>query len=232
VSNKLQVVLGCLCVLPGAVSGVESQPLEQIREAVGAYLVSILHRDYRDFDVKVAALDPRLRLPKCSKPLAVAAMRKNPPVGNVSLRVRCEGEHPWTIYAKARVSLFKQVLVMARPLPKGARLTADAVTLKRVDVSALRRGYVERAEGIVGRYLRRRLAQGDVLTPDLLAAAKVIRKGESVTIRAVSQVLEVRMGGHALMDGEMGQRIRVRNDRSNRVVEAVVSGPGEVRVLF
>ncbi len=231
-SRKIAAILWFICLLPVSTVGAETQSLEQIRQAIEAYLVSILHQEYRDFDVAVASLDPRLKLPKCSKSLFIGTMRKDPPVGNVSLRVRCEGEHPWTIYAKAQVSLFKKVVVLTRPLPKGARLTADSVTLKRMDVAVLRQGYVDRPDQVVGRFLRRRLSPGQVLTPDLLAAAKVIRKGERVMIRALSRVLEVRMGGHALMDGEMGQRIRVRNDRSKRVVEAIVSGPGEVRVLF
>ncbi|GAB4365224.1 MAG: hypothetical protein Kow0060_22580 [Methylohalobius crimeensis] len=51
-------------------------------------------------------------------------------------------------------------------------------------------------------------------------------------IRARGGGLDVRMGGHALMDGGLGERIRVRNDRSQRVVEGVVRGPNEVRVVF
>jgi len=221
-----------LCVLYALVADAETQSLDEIRQAISNHLVSILQREARDFDVQVASLDPRLNLPRCTDPLTIRTMREKTPVGDVSVRVRCHGEHPWTIYAKAHVSLFRKVLVTTRPLPKGAMLTADSVALQRMDIASLRQGFVERPDVVLGRYLKRRLPAGYVLTLHLMVMAKVIHKGEAVTIRAHSGALDVRMGGHALMDGEKGQRIRVRNDRSKRLVEAVVYGPGDVRVLF
>ena len=217
-------------VTPTALAGVQS--MEVVRQAISRYLVSNLQRQYRDFDVRVASLDSRLQLPECSNALSVTTLRDQVPVGDLALRVRCQGEHPWTIYARAHVSLFKRVLVTNRPLAKGTPLTSTMVALKRRDIATLRQGYIERPELVVGRYLKRSLPAGHVLTPALLAAAKVIRKGEAVVIRAQARGLDVRMGGHALMDGEQGQRIRVINDRSRRVVEAIVHGPGEVHVFF
>jgi len=213
-----------------ALAGVQS--MEEVQKAISSYLVSNLQRQYRDFDVRVASLDSRLQLPECSNALSVTTMRDKMPVGDLALRVRCQGEHPWTIYARAHVSLFKRVLVANRPLTKGTRLTSGVVALKRRDIATLRQGYIETPELVVGRYLKRSIPAGHVLTPALLAAAKVIRKGEAVVIRAQARGLDVRMGGHALMDGEQGQRIRVINDRSRRVVEAIVHGPGEVHVFF
>lgn len=215
---------------PTALAG--GQSMEKVRQAITTYLVSNLQREYRDFDVRVASLDSRLQLPECSDALSVTTTRDKVPVGDLALRVRCQGEHPWTIYARAHVSLFKQVLVANRPLAKGTRLTSEVVAMKRRDIAMLRQGYIERPELVIGRYLKRSLPAGHVLTPPLLAAAKVIRKGEVVIIRAQARGLDVRMGGHALMDGELGQRIRVINDRSRRVVEGIVHGPGEVHVFF
>lgn len=230
--SKFPLRLWLIWMLHASMAEAETQSLAEIQQTIRTYLVSILQREYRDFDVAVAPLDPRLKLPRCSKALSVSQMRKTVLLGDVSLKVRCEGEHSWTIYAKAHVSLFRKVVVLAHPLPKGARLTPDVVTLKRFDVSALRQGYIERPETVIGRLLKRRVAEGYVLTPNLLMADKVIHKGDAVMIRALAGALDVRMGGHALMDGEMGQKIRVLNDRTRRVIEAVVHGPSEVRVLF
>ena len=42
--------------------------------------------------------------------------------------------------------------------------------------------------------------------------------------------MEVKMNGMALSDASLGQRIRVKNSSSKRVVEGVVDAPGIVRV--
>lgn len=206
--------------------------LEDIRGRITTQLASMIQQESQDFDIEVAPLDPRLRLPECGRPLSVILLRGRPPVGAVSVGVRCRGKHPWTIYAKAHVRLFREVLILNRPLPKGAILDAGVTAMKRVDIASLRQGYFDSSDKVVGHILKRSLPAGSVLTPRLIDVAKVVHKGEAVTIRAQMGPLDVRMGGHALMDGELGQQIKVRNDRSQRIVEAVVAGPGDVKVHF
>ncbi|GAB6067185.1 hypothetical protein JCM13664_05030 [Methylothermus subterraneus] len=177
-------------------------------------------------------MDPRLRLPPCDRPLTVVPLHAAVPIGATSVGVECRGGHPWTIYAKANVQVFERVAVLAQALPKGTVLTRDTVVLELVDTGKLQQGYFGNAEAVLGQRLKNSLPKGTVLTPRHLAPVKVVNKGDAVIIRVNTGALEVRMGGHALMDGGLGQRIRVVNDRSQRVVEGIVQGPGEVQVAF
>ncbi len=215
-----------------AVCATPVQSLAAIGEAVTTQLSSIIRRYHRDFDVSVAPLDPRLRLPRCDRPLqAVPAHRPVRP-GWLSVQVRCRGTHPWTIYVKAKVSVYRRVAVLTGDLPRGSLLRPAHVALQRRDLAALRRGYFVAVDEVVGRRLRRSLPQGYVLTPQVLTSDKIVHRGEAVVIRARIGPLDVRMGGHALADGSEGQKIRVRNDRSKRIVEGIVRKPGEVWVTF
>lgn len=229
---KILSVCGLLLGLDLAAAAMEIQAIASIQQAIVARLESIVRQYHQNFDIQVAPLDPRLRLPRCDQPLAIFPLRGAAPIGAVSVGVECQGAHPWTIYAKANVRVFQQVAVLARPLPKGAVLDQGAVVLESVDTAALRQGYFTSLEQVLGRRLKNSLPKGSVLLPQHLATTKVVSKGDAVTIRVSEGVLDVRMGGHALMDGGLGQRIRVRNDRSQRVVEGVVQGPGEVQVAF
>lgn len=232
--RNLRILLLCGLSLVAALHAAEPevQVVEDIRQAVAAYLKSIIRQYHQNFDIEVAPLDSRLRLPRCDQRLTVFPLREAIPAGWISVGVECRGEHPWTIYVKANVRVLQQVAVLARPLPKGSVLDQGMVVLKSVDIAALRQGYFPSVDLVLGRRLKVSLPEGAVLTPQLLAGVKVVSKGDAVMIRVVEGGMDVRMGGHALMDGELGQRIRVRNDRSQRVVEGKVQGPGEVRVVF
>lgn len=59
----------------------------------------------------------------------------------------------------------------------------------------------------------------------------VAAKGTAVTVLFQSRGISLSINGRAMEDGARGQFIRILNLRSNRIVEAEVTGPGKVRVL-
>lgn len=63
-----------------------------------------------------------------------------------------------------------------------------------------------------------------------LQSPRIVDKGSLVTITLTSPNLSLSAQGKALQDGGRGDVIRVVNTQSNRVVEAVVAGPGQVAV--
>ena len=63
-----------------------------------------------------------------------------------------------------------------------------------------------------------------------LAPNYIVKKGEPVTIRAQGDNFMIYMEGIALGDGERGDRIQVRNNQSQRVVDAWVSDSRKVDV--
>ncbi|HEB78679.1 MAG TPA: flagellar basal body P-ring formation protein FlgA [Methylothermaceae bacterium] len=215
-----------------AISAASIQSLDEIRKAVATELASRIRQDHQNYDISVAPLDPRLRLPYCDQPLHVALPHRRLQAGWLSVQVRCGGSHPWVIYVKAKVRIYRQVAVLTQDLAKGTLLQPGHLALRQRDLGDLRRGYFTALDEVVGRRLRRSLPQGYALNPQALTDNKIVHRGEAVVIRARIGALDVRMGGHALMDGSQGQRIRVRNDRSKRVVEGIVRKPGEVWVTF
>ncbi|WP_448188897.1 flagellar basal body P-ring formation chaperone FlgA [Azospirillum sp. sgz301742] len=63
-----------------------------------------------------------------------------------------------------------------------------------------------------------------------LQSPRMIDKGSLVTITLESSNMSLSAQGKALQEGGKGDVIRVVNTQSNRIVEAVVSGPGRVSV--
>ena len=73
-------------------------------------------------------------------------------------------------------------------------------------------------------------ARGVVITPSLLQAEVLIRRGQSVTLTVHNEALDIKMSGNALMDGRANQRIKVENIGSGRVVEGLVRSAEQVEV--
>ncbi|NQD96748.1 flagellar basal body P-ring formation protein FlgA, partial [Pseudomonas sp. CrR25] len=80
--------------------------------------------------------------------------------------------------------------------------------------------------------LTRPLLPDQVVAPVYVEQAEVVRRGDQVVIRARSLTINVRMPGEALSDGAIGQQISVRNQGSQRVIKARVTGPGQVEVAM
>jgi flagella basal body P-ring formation protein FlgA len=85
---------------------------------------------------------------------------------------------------------------------------------------------------VVGQQLRYSLAMGTALTPRSLKQQKIVQRGEQVILVAQAGSMEVRMNGMAMEDATLGDKIKVKNSSSNRVVEGVVQAPGVVQVTM
>ncbi|WP_213876107.1 flagellar basal body P-ring formation chaperone FlgA [Pseudomonas sp. dw_358] len=182
------------------------------------------------YEIEVAQLDPRLQMAACDKPLTATQQSPGAPLGRVTVKVRCEGEKPWTVFVGAQVKLFRQVVITTRPMKRDTVLADGDVSLHEQDVGLLSQGYLTGLDQALGQKLVRPTVNGQVLTPQHLEQVAVIAKGDQVVITARSGTLAVRMPGEALSDGGMSEQIRVRNLNSQRVVKAKVMGPGQVEV--
>jgi flagella basal body P-ring formation protein FlgA len=146
--------------------------------------------------------------------------------------VRCNDNKPWTLYVQAKVNLYKTVLVTSQGLPRGTELQASHLRREQRDISSLNLGYLTDESNAIGQILKRALRPDAALAPQHLQTRKLVKRGERVGIIAQIGEIEVRMNGKALSDGAMGDRIRIENQRTKRIIEAIVSARGIARVTL
>ncbi|MNP13884.1 flagellar basal body P-ring biosynthesis protein FlgA [compost metagenome] len=182
------------------------------------------------YEIQVNTLDPRLRMPQCDRQLDAKLESPAQPLGRVTVKVRCNGSSPWTVFVPAQVRLFRNVVTVVRPLKRESIVGEQDVSLRERDVGALNQGFLSDLEQAIGLKVIRPTVMDQVLTPQHLEQAEVVRKGDQVVITARSGTLSVRMPGEALSKGGLSEQIRVRNLNSKRVVKARVTGPGQVEV--
>ena len=112
----------------------------------------------------------------------------------------------------------------------GGVLTHDDVSLDERSVNGLVSGYFTLPDEVIGKQMRRSMGVGQALTRLAVLAPKLVSRGERVIVLAGLKGLEVRVEGTVLMDGAVGDRVRVRNERSRRVEEGTLGPDGTVRV--
>ncbi|WP_347906256.1 flagellar basal body P-ring formation chaperone FlgA [Pseudomonas purpurea] len=184
------------------------------------------------YEIEVNQLDPRLRMPLCDKELTATLESPARPLGRVTVRVRCDGASPWTVFVPAQVRLFREIVTTTRPLKRAGIIEPQDVALRERDISLINQGYLTSVDQAIGQKLVRPMVTDQVITLVHLEQAEVIRKGDQVVITARSGTLSVRMPGEALSNGGMSEQIRVKNLNSQRVIKAQVIAPGQVEVAM
>jgi flagella basal body P-ring formation protein FlgA len=180
-------------------------------------------------EVKVGNLDPRLMLPACPQPLTLSLNDPTNSGGQLTVQTRCEATQRWSIYVPAQVALFRPLAVAGRQLERGDVISESDITIEVVNVSQLRQGYVIEPDNIIGRELQRPLNKGEAFRSAILEAPMVIKRGDAVHIEMQAGAIAVNSTGVAMANGRVGQRIRVRNSQSDRIVSAEVVEAGKVR---
>lgn len=221
------VLLLLLAVATPALAADGTQSLQQLRDAaVQAVALSLPP----SAQLSANALDERLRLPACTAPLrSVPAEARG---GQVNVAVQCEAPVAWSVYVGVKISDIRPVLVLSRSAQRGETLDRSLLSLQERDVGSLPFGYLTDLGQIQGQLLRRAASAGSVLTPELVEAPRLVRRGDLVTVTARTGGIEIRTQGKAMRDGVRGERIPVENASSRRVVEGQVTGSGQVEVAL
>lgn len=207
------------------------QSLEAIRTAVRDFLIAQPAERRGELQVEVDVLDTRLRLTACPPQRLEAFLAPGTRLaGRMTVGVRCTAAAAWSLYIPVRVRRLGEVVVARRALAKGQILTPDDLALERRDLFALPGAPLAEPSRAVGQTVRQPLAAGTVLQPTMLVAPRLVRRGDLVTIQAEAGAVNVRASGIALADGAAGDRIRVRNALTKKVIQATVAAAGLVRI--
>ncbi len=227
-------MIRCLMVAllsPTVVNAATYQSAESLRKTVEDFLTTQTAQEKRqDIEISIGRVDQRLKLVSCTtQPQAFLAPGAQLQ-GKLTVGLRCAGPKPWTVYIPAQIKRYAEVIAAARPLLRGAEIRAGDVMPVRLELSRLRNGYFSEAKNVLGKILTRNIASGQAITPKRVKAPILVHRGEKVNIIATAGALKVRGKGKALRDAAQGELVSVRNIRSKRIVQGIVTKPGTVHV--
>jgi flagellar basal body P-ring formation protein FlgA len=123
-----------------------------------------------------------------------------------------------------RVFRLVKVPTLKRGMAPGETIRAGDVAFLRLRADRVGDVVAELGE-LVGRTPRHPLRAHEPLRAGDIQVPIVVHKGDLVTVFLETPLMRLSAQGKALEDGAMGAAIRIANTKSNRVIDAVVTGP-------
>jgi flagella basal body P-ring formation protein FlgA len=230
----LPAAMGVVLALVSITAQAEIEAVENIRLAAERFIQEELNVEPGDeaVEVQIGRLDNRLRLARCSEALETRFPPGGRRDGNTAVQVQCEAPVSWSIYVPVTVERYAEVLVASRNLRRQHTILPGDLRTKRIQTSRHAGSYFETKSELVGLQTRRNIRPGQILGQQHVTQREVVSRGQRVTILAENSSVVIRMQGEALENGILGDRIRVKNTSSGRVVEGEVLESGHVRVAL
>lgn len=211
------------------------QSLDLLRNKIESHIISELP-NYSEGKLKVTAdkLDSRLNLKACAdNKLEIFNPYNSPLLTASTMGIKClEPENHWTLYVPVKISILKTILVAKNALIKGQRISSNDFYAMEMDTQKLKQGYFTNAQELIGLVCQKNIAPDSPLNSYNVELPKLVRRGEHIAITTGNDNLSISMDGIALDEGANGDKVRVKNLSSKRVIEAQVVGTKKVKVAL
>lgn len=139
-----------------------------------------------------------------------------------------QGSKKW--YVPVRVHWWAKAVVMKKSVPARSLLSQDMMKQTRADIAGHNGYWWDNSRDLTGMRLTRPLAKGDVIFRSHIKQPPMIKRGDIVQIILDTGRISIRSEGKAMRNASRGDRILVKNMRSNEVIQAVAEDTGIVRI--
>lgn len=199
-----------------------------IQQQVSDYVLSQVQAEPSDkVDVIANAIDPRLNLSACQQPLVLHITGSGEIRRNTTVDVTCPDNPGWHLFVPVKIRIQKPVVAAATPIAKGSVLTADNLTITYIDSFMLNGEMTTDISVLIGARSKRDIRANQPVRQNQIC---VVCRDDMVEIIAAKGGMQIKTNGRALQDGSLNDMIRVQNIRSQRIISAIVSGVGQVKV--
>lgn len=162
----------------------------------------------------------------------VTLPRRLPRMGRVSvyLGLFSGSREVKNLWATARVNVYRDAVIAAKPLEMGETISRSDVKVERVRMRRVS-GEVASVDEVIGMRVRRPIGAGSVVKEAYVEPSTLIKRGDSITLVVTNGVLKVKSIAVASEDGHKGGTITAVTSSGKEVTGRVV-GPGEMQVRF
>jgi flagella basal body P-ring formation protein FlgA len=166
--------------------------------------------------------------PGRSATVGVESLAVDPRTGRLSAQIFAPADDPRAERVKitGRVRASIDIPVLNRVVAPGEVITANDVEWATIRSERLNPSTVIALADLIGKSPRRSVRPLEPVRSIDIQTPVVVKRGDIITITVQTDHMFLSAQGRALEDGGSGSTIRVANTKSNRVIDAVVTGPG------
>lgn len=142
-----------------------------------------------------------------------------------------EGQSDYqTIRLSGAATALIQVPILTAAILKGEVIRESDIQWREVTERQASYGIITTARELIGMAAKRTIRPNQLVRDSDIQRPRIVAKGDLIDVQLQAGLLNISMTAKALESGAMGQTIQILNTRSNKVLEAVVSGIKKVRV--
>ena len=232
--KSLLTVILALCMSP-AVWAETTISAREVQKAVEQFVLtqveSELPEDARPVvDVRwqgdlAFAVDgaPQIRVRRTSsRPL------RGPSVVRVGIDVGGQTQRSMSVTADVRI--WRPVVVASHMIKRGEEMAMVGCELAERDVTKERGAYYSDIQVLEGMQARRTLSMGDIITDGHIEKIPIVRRGDAIRLVARAGRMNMSAAGEAMQNGGVGDRIRVKNSDSGKIVYGHILEDGAIQV--
>ncbi len=227
----LTITLILLFYMPPLIAS-EYHSHQKIRDTAVELVRTLIPENITIQEIIAGKIDSRIHFKQCSQALEASSSLGKRISKNWTIGIRCSGTSSWKIYVPVKARLTQKMLVSNTTITRGELITADKIRLIEQEIKNRNSKYFVDLDNILGKEARRTIRPNRVINSSMLQEALMIHKKESVLIYAKNSNIRISMKGTALKNGRYNEMIKVRNNSSNKIIDAIVVDRGVVAVNF
>jgi len=181
-------------------------------------------------EYKLKGLDPRLSLKSCELPLEVSPYSNDWIKHRTHLKVGCESPR-WSLIVGIELNLYNKIYVAQESINR-QELLVGKVQLEEKNILRIQGDAYSNEAALTGQVAKRNLRSGQIITDRLVEKEQLVTRNGPVDIQASTAGIRVTATGTAMENGTLGDTIKVKNNRSKRVIKAKVLANNLVGVSF
>ena len=129
-----------------------------------------------------------------------------------------------------RFERMTEVPVLANRIMRGEVISKSDIKWVSMPESRISRTSIVDLENLVGMAVKRAIAPGKAISANDVRRPLLVNRGQLVTMLLTTPSMQLSAKGKALQAGSKGDVIRISNSQTSTVIDAVVTGSGQVRV--
>jgi len=150
----------------------------------------------------------------------------------VSVSVFVNGKQYRKVWATLLADILQEVVVLNHTMRRYQRITAEDIQLVDMNLADIPQNAITSAQDILDKRVTKSLLAGTVLRTDIVELPPLVKRGDIVTVKAVSGALQVTTFGKAKNNGHQGERIKVVNIDTQKELYGYVVDAETVHVVF
>lgn len=205
---------------------------ERVQELVRSEIASRISTTVVRWEVTRFDLTGSLMVPKGEIDIRAdfASVRNLFQKFTVPVKLSVDGKLFRIVTATLELRAFGTVVVASRDIAMNDKLVPADLEKKEIYLSRATTDYIWNDARLRGAMATKNIKKGDPISGDSIAAAVVVKVGDTVRIEAHSGNIKIAITGEARSAGRIGDRIAVKNLESGKVLQAIVVDEGLVRI--